>query len=247
MSAHGDRELEYHERLYAGFAQRHFAKPAVRALRAHLAARILKVSGAGERSRVLSLGCGIGDTELLLAPRVASLLGVDLSPAAVRQARADGAAFPNAEFREGTVESVDGRFDLILAVFFLHHLPTSAQIAAAAHIRGILAPGGVFYSLDPSRYRLSGAVGNLLFPKLMQKYQSPDERPLDPAKTVRMFREAGFACRAGYYDFLSSPLAGLFPSWRSGYAAARAADEILTRMPLLRRLGSNLEIVARLA
>ena len=28
------RELDYHEKLYSGFAQRHFARPAVRALRA---------------------------------------------------------------------------------------------------------------------------------------------------------------------------------------------------------------------
>src|SRR6185437_2127730 len=83
------RELEYHEKLYSGFAQTHFAKPAVRALRAHMVERILSVTGAGRNSRVLSLGCGIGDTELLLAPRVGSVTGVDLSPAAIEQARAD--------------------------------------------------------------------------------------------------------------------------------------------------------------
>src|SRR6516225_5433007 len=85
------RELEYHEKLYSGFAQSHFACPAVRALREHLARRILAATGASSRSRVLSLGCGIGDTELLLAPRVAEIVGVDLSSAAVRQARTDAA------------------------------------------------------------------------------------------------------------------------------------------------------------
>ncbi len=242
-----DRELEYHEKLYSGFAQRHFAKPAVRALRAHMVRRILRVTGAGKSSRVLSLGCGIGDTELLLAPRVASVLGIDLSPAAIRQATADGAPLSNVEFREGTAESAAGRFDLIIGVFFLHHLPADAQRSTAVRIRDLLAPGGVFYGLDPNRYRLSGAVGNLLFPKLMRKYQTPDERELDPAETLRIFREAGLRCRAGYYDFISSPLAGLFPSWRLGYLAARAADDVLTRIPLLRGLGSNLEIVARAA
>ena len=44
------RELDYHERLYSGFAQQHFAKPAVRALRAHMAKRILRLTGAGARS-----------------------------------------------------------------------------------------------------------------------------------------------------------------------------------------------------
>jgi hypothetical protein len=67
------RELAYHEKLYSGFAQTHFARPAVRALRAHMARRILRITGAAGNSRVLSLGCGIGDTELLLAPYVREL------------------------------------------------------------------------------------------------------------------------------------------------------------------------------
>src|SRR5215470_206632 len=83
------RELEYHERLYSGFAQTHFARPAVRALRAHMVAHIRRLTGVGREARVLSIGCGIGDTELLLAPHVGELVGTDLSPAAIRQARAD--------------------------------------------------------------------------------------------------------------------------------------------------------------
>ena len=99
-----ERELAYHEKLYSGFAQTHFAKPAVRALRAHMVGRILHLTGAGKQSRVLSLGCGIGDTELLLAPHVAEVVGLDLSPAAVRQAREDAArlGIANARFEQGT-------------------------------------------------------------------------------------------------------------------------------------------------
>src|SRR5579863_8055069 len=121
------RELEYHEKLYSGFAQSHFARPAVRALRRHTVERILSLTGAGKNSRVLSLGCGIGDTELLLAPQVAEVVGVDLSPAAIRQARADAEklGIGNARFQEGNIEEgsdTDGQFDVVMAVFFLHHL-----------------------------------------------------------------------------------------------------------------------------
>ena len=80
------RELRYHEKLYSGFAQRHFARPAVRALRAHMVQRLLRLLPGARTARVLSLGCGIGDTEILLAPHVRELWGVDLSPAAIRQA-----------------------------------------------------------------------------------------------------------------------------------------------------------------
>jgi len=242
------RELAYHQELYSGFAQRHFAKPAVRALRAHLARRILRTTGAGRRHRALSLGCGIGDTELLLAPQLAEIVGIDLAPAAVRQAAEDAARLgcENARFLEGTLESapLEGKFDLVLGVFFLHHLPQEALHALPAQLRRVLAPGGVFYGLDPNRYRLSGAVGGLLFPALMRKYQTPDERQLDPREISELFTRAGFRCRTTYYDFVSSPLAGLLPGWRSGYLAARAADNLLVRVPGLRRLGSNFELVA---
>jgi SAM-dependent methyltransferase len=243
------RELEYHERLYSGFAQSHFARPAVRALRAHMVAHILRLTGARPDARVLSLGCGIGDTELLLAPRVKEIVGVDLSPSAIRQARVDAErlGIRNARFLDGALETAGlapASFDLAIGIFFLHHLPDAVLAGMPRRIHDLLAPGGRFYALDPSRRRLSGKIGSLLIPSLMKKYQSPDERELDGAATVSLFAAAGFECRGGFYDFLSSPLAGLFPGWRWGYQCARRLDEALIRLPGIRSLGSNFELIA---
>jgi len=239
------RELAYHEKLYSGFAQSHFARPAVRALRGHMAIRILRLTGAGPHSRVLSLGCGIGDTELLLAAHVREVVGIDLSPAAIRQARADAEKLDvsNARFEEGT--SADGRFDTIIAVFFLHHLPDDELDRLPARLHTMLRPGGVFYSLDPSCDRLSGAVGRRLIPKLMKRYQTEDERELAPEPTADRFRRAGFETRLSIYDFGSSPLAGLFPGWAAGYGMARRLDDALLKTSWCRRRGSNFEVVAR--
>lgn len=244
------RELEHHEKLYSGFAQKHFAKPAVRALRVYMVRRILRVTSAGRNSAVLSLGCGIGDTELLLAPHVERVTGIDLSPAAIRQAREDAyrLGVHNVEFLETMLEAgmLEGRtFEAIIAVFFLHHLPDAELQQTAAQIFGFLKPGGVFYGLDPSRHRLSGALGRRLVPKLMQRYQTPDEHELDPRQTVEVFRQAGLAAEYRYFDFTSSPLAGLFPSWRTGFHVTRVLDEALIRTPGIRRLGSNFELIAR--
>jgi len=241
------RELEYHEKLYAGFAQRHFPRPAVRALRRHTVERILRLTGAGPGWRVLSLGCGIGDTELLLAPHVAEVVGVDLSPAAVRQARADTErlGIRNARFEQAS--DAQGRFDLVMAVFFLHHLTDAALAELPRQLQERLKPGGSFYSLDPSRRRLSGAVGRLLIPGMMKRYQTPDERELEPEWTCGLFRDAGYDARVEIYDFGSSPLAGLLPGWRWGYRAARTVDDWLLKAPALRKRGSNFEIVARVA
>jgi SAM-dependent methyltransferase len=242
------REIEYHEKLYSGFAQSHFAKPAVRALREHIVHRILKLTGANKKSRVLSLGCGIGDTELLLAPHVGELTGLDLSPSAIRQARTDANGIANLHFIEGTLESAKipaASYDLVIAIFFLHHLPDTVP-QLAKQIATILKPGGVFYSLDPSRYRLSGAIGELLIPKVMARYQSPNERQLAPGATAEYFSQAGLDARFEYYDFISTPLAGLLPAWRLGYRATRALDEALVRTPILNRASSNFEVIARL-
>ncbi len=239
------RELAYHEKLYSGFAQKHFARPAVRDLRRHMVRRILRLTGAGANSSVLSLGCGIGDTELLLAPHVGEVVGVDLSPTAVRQAREDAArlGIANARFEQGT--GVEGRYDAVIAIFFLHHLPDAELAQLPATLKQILAPGGSFYSLDPSAHRLSGVVGRLLIPGLMKRYQTPDERELDPEVTGELFRKAGLETEVSTYDFGSSPLAGLFPGWSFGYRAARAVDDVLLRAAIFRKLGSNFEIVAR--
>jgi SAM-dependent methyltransferase len=241
-----ERELRYHENLYSGFAQKHFARPAVRALRAHMVARLLGFLPDPGSARVLSLGCGIGDTEILLAPYVKELQGVDLSPAAIRQARQDSSALKNVRFFEGSLDSVEGQFDLVFAIFFLHHLPDAILQKAPPKIARMLAPGATFYALDPNRYRLSGAIGSLVVPHLMRKYQTADERELDPMRTAALFRSAGFDAGVNYYDFLSSPLAGLFPGWLRGYVTARIWDDFLIRVPLLQRIGSNFELVASL-
>lgn len=238
------RELEYHEKLYSGFAQAHFARPAVRALRAHMVRRILQAASLGPRSRVLSLGCGIGDTELLLAPHVGEVTGLDLSPAAIRQAREDAQrlGIGNARFEQGAKAA--GRFDAVIAIFFLHHVPDAELAALPVQVKELLVPQGVFYSLDPSRARLSGRVGRLLIPGMMRRYQTPDERELEAEQTAELFRHAGFQARVGIYDFASSPLAGLFPGWRAGYRAVRALDDWILKTPL-KKVGSNFEIVAR--
>ncbi len=246
---HIDRELRHHEELYSGPAQALFDQAAVRAFREHLAAHILRRTGAHARSCVLSLGCGIGDTELLLARSVGEVTGVDLSPAGIREARrrAAAAGVANVRFLEGDyarLEAGSRRFDVVIAVFFLHHLPDEPLAQFPELLRRLLAPGGRFWSLDPSRYRLTGAAGRVLVPSLMRKYQTPGERELAPGRAARIFRAAGYRCQARHYDFLSTPLAGLFPAARAAYRAARSADDILVRTPLLRLLASNFELLA---
>jgi SAM-dependent methyltransferase len=249
MSTPTERELAYYEDLYSGFAQQHFAKPAVAAFRRYLAARILARTGAQGDWRVLSLGCGIGDTELLIAPQVGELVGFDLSPKAIAQAQADasGAGVRNARFlcgEWGEALAAQDRFDLVLGVFFFHHLTDGELAAAPRQLRDVLRPGGVVYALEPSAQRLAGMIGKLLVPHLMKRYQTADERQLLAEPTAALFRREGYSAETDWFDFVSTPLAGLLPSWKAGYHAARLADHTLIRIPALRRWSANFELVA---
>jgi SAM-dependent methyltransferase len=87
-----EREQAYSDDAYGSYIPRLFAQPAVVEFRRYLVKKILRATGASARSRVLSIGCGIGDTELLLAPHVAHVTGVDLSPQAVAIARGAASA-----------------------------------------------------------------------------------------------------------------------------------------------------------
>jgi ubiquinone/menaquinone biosynthesis C-methylase UbiE len=152
-------ELAHHEVLYSGLAQKHFAKAAVRELRRHLVSRILEVTGAGKSSRVPSLGCGIGDTELLL------LSTWDSWPVSIfRRPQSGGPArmqprlgIANVEFCGGDVQRIEfgeASLDAAIGIFFLHHVPYSEMPAVIERVYRWLKPGGVFYGLDPNRYRL---------------------------------------------------------------------------------------------
>jgi SAM-dependent methyltransferase len=143
------------------------------------------------------------------------------------------------------IQAAGAPFDIVIAIFFLHHLPQSDLKALPDQLGQFLKPGGVFYASDPSARRLAGFLGELSVPKLMKKYQTENEHPLLPRATQAPFRAAGYETVTRWFDFTSTPVAGLFPGWRTGYRLGRFLDEGLTRFPILRELSSNFELMAR--
>jgi len=107
----------------------------------HVAAYALSARFLGP-GRVLDLGCGVGHSFELLAPRVT--VGVDIDPAALAgQQRethvADMRALPFA----------DGAFASILSVQSLEHVPDAERVVAEA--RRVLEPTGVAVFVTPNR------------------------------------------------------------------------------------------------
>ena len=84
--------------------------------------------------RVLDLGTGTGALAFALAPHVADVLAVDLSPELLEEGRRRGSAFPNVTFVEGDATNVDvrrGTFDLAGCSRVLHHVDRPEMVVAS--------------------------------------------------------------------------------------------------------------------
>ena len=98
---------------------------------------------------MLDIGCGIGRFECALAPDVASITGIDVSPGMIGEARARCRGLDNV-----ALARVDGsdlamfagrRFGLVLAVDALPYLVAAGPGIAARHVAdaaGLLDRGG---------------------------------------------------------------------------------------------------------
>uniref|UniRef100_UPI001F248BE2 class I SAM-dependent DNA methyltransferase n=1 Tax=Falsiroseomonas oryziterrae TaxID=2911368 RepID=UPI001F248BE2 len=136
------------------------------------------VAADGTR-RVLDLGCGTGLSGLPLKPHARRLVGLDLSPRMLAEARRRGIydALEEADLLDWLPRH-PGRFDLIAAADVLNYLgdlgPALAAIAAA------LAPGGI------AAFSIEAGEGAPFALGSGMRYRH------DPAHVARLAEAAGF-------------------------------------------------------
>lgn len=134
----------------------------------------------------LDLGCGAGRHAVMLAERFEQVEAVDVSGAMIGLARKRRPR-PNVTYRQADLLEVSdaGRYDFILSVLALHHVPDLH--AALAHIKTLLAPGGRALLMDmypagpvalprrvlrqmlPLRWRLHGLAVQMLVLNLYRR------------------------------------------------------------------------------
>ncbi len=109
--------------------------------------------------RVLDMACGEGYGSDVLASRAAAVVGLDGNPEAHEHARLRYQR-TNLRFERGTVETFGepGSYDAVVFLQTIEHVQDPA--AVLAHLRGLLAPGGVLYVSTPNVLTLAppGAV-----------------------------------------------------------------------------------------
>ena len=114
-------------------------KPLDRMLLDEFAAR---AKGAG---RVCELGCGPGHVARYLHDRGVDIIGMDLSPGMIEQARKLN---PAIEFRQGNMLALDvedGAWAAIVAFYSIVHIPKTDILPAFREMFRALKPGGLLF------------------------------------------------------------------------------------------------------
>jgi ubiquinone/menaquinone biosynthesis C-methylase UbiE len=171
---------------------------------------MLEAAGLRGGERLLDAGCGAGHTALAFAPRVAEVVGVDLTEAMLVQGRRLAAKreLANITFQRGDVERLafpDASFDMVTSRYSAHHYPHPS--AALREFARVLRPGGTLLLVDvvapdePAQDTFLNAIELLRDPSHVRDHTVDQWR--------RLIEAAGLAAEA----LGSWPLRLEFESW----------------------------------
>ena len=123
---------------------------------AELEAKVVRFVAPGGVERALDSGSGAGALAFALAPHVREVVGVDLVPELLEQARARAERYPNVTFVEGDATKLPfgyGEFDLACTLRTLHHIARPelavAELARVTRARGRLLVVDQIAAVDP--------------------------------------------------------------------------------------------------
>lgn len=178
---------------------------------------VLSAAGEGGLGDVLSVGCGRGEFELMLARHANQVTGIDLSPESIEHAQRLAAeqGVDNAHFECANADGFDlaATFDTVVCIGFLHHLTEPEGLRLLERIYRHMRPGGLLRTQDPNMHGVLRRVGRLVLGAGYDQYHTPDERELDPEDVRTLFLSAGFSeARIQYMDLTLIPGMQLLPS-----------------------------------
>lgn len=128
-----------------------------------LYADLVRGAPLGNATRVVEIGCGPGRITAYLAGLGLDMVGIDLSPAMIEQARG---RYPDLDFRIGEMTALDlpsGSAAGLVAWYSLIHIPPVEHPAVLAGFRRVLAPRGhllLAFHVGDERRRITDAYGH---------------------------------------------------------------------------------------
>jgi 2-polyprenyl-3-methyl-5-hydroxy-6-metoxy-1,4-benzoquinol methylase len=197
-------------------------------------------------ARVLEVGCGAGFAARYLHGRFSHYLGIDHSAALISIAREVNGRDPAVRFEAGDALDLQGdeRFDLVLMVGVLHHVPEAERLVR--RVAGRLAPGGWLAVNEPQPANPLLRAARRARKRLDADY-SDEQCEIDGDSLAALLCDAGLErVRLLAQGLLSTPFAEV-PLRPVGLATpvarlACAIDRLLERRfnPALRPLSWNL-------
>jgi SAM-dependent methyltransferase len=207
-----------------GYGHDYLGDPARRDRLAY-AESLLETLAGGWRTagaRCLEAGCATGEFCATLERHGATAIGIDISEAAIREARQ---RYPRLDFRAGPSEALDayGEFDAVFAFELIEHLPSPRRFLGAAH--AALRPGGRLVVSTPN-LACGRRVG---YPRWIGFHTSFEHLYFFSPDTLGdLARRAGFRCERWFTGFGD----GALPP-----AAVTARDRVRSGLARLGLLG----------
>lgn len=205
----------------------------------------------GRLGHVLEVGCGAGFTASYLDGSYDSYTGVDYSGELIRYAEEHNGG-PDREFVCANIKdfSPSRRFDVILMVGVLHHIPDAADVLV--ELGNLLTPAGVVVANEPQRG--NPAISALRWVrKRVDKDYSSDQIEFTESELTALFNRAGYAVESFPQGVLTTPFAETQPlPERLSAALSRLASAVNPALDklmvgqLARRLAWNVVVVGRL-
>jgi ubiquinone/menaquinone biosynthesis C-methylase UbiE len=157
---------------------------------------VVRFAAPGPEWVALDVATGTGHTALALAPHVARVVALDLTPEMLREAEAliGARGIGSVELRTGDVHDLpfpDGSFDLVTCRRAAHHFSDIRR--ALAEMRRVLRPGGRIV-IDDRSVPEDDFVDALM--NELDTWHDPSHvREYRPSEWRQMLEEAGFAVR----------------------------------------------------
>lgn len=110
---------------------------------AHWLAQIERQFGSLSRERALDFGCGVGRLTIPLADHFDRVVGLDIAPAMLEEARRNGAERQiDYILSDDTLSRVEGTFDFVISCIVLQHIPVARGMAILRQLLSRVREGG---------------------------------------------------------------------------------------------------------
>lgn len=235
------REAEFHDQRYSGGHKTRTAARKYYSVFAECRATYLdKILEDTDGSRVLEYGCGPDGYAIRLAKAGASVVAIDISPEAIRQARTripQGLDVELLEMNAEVMDFPDGEFDMVCGTGILHHLDLER---AFGEIHRVLKAGARALFIEPLGHNPAINAYRRRTPDM----RSVDEHPLlmsDFAMARRAFSNVELTF-FNLLTLLAVPLRALPIFGRTVKVLSRGDRALMKAAPFTRKYAWNVLI-----